>query len=77
MDYEWKLKQLEEEARHEKAMRELQGGRLDAHDRSIAAISAILERTEKNIEALVAAQLVTEQMLQGLIKSLSAGNGKP
>lgn len=77
MDTEWKIKQLEEEARHEKAMRELQGTRLDAHDRSIAAIHEILDRTERNIEALAAAQLITEKMLQAFIESLGrAGNGK-
>jgi hypothetical protein len=91
MDAEWKIKQLEEEARHEKAMRELQGTRLDAHDRSIAAIREILERTEKNIEALsvaqsssdgmlkelAAAQMDTHKILQVFIESLGrGGNGK-
>ena len=84
MDAEWKIKQLEEEARHEKAMRELQGTRLDAHDRSIAAIHKILERTEKNIEALdgalkelAAAQMDTHKILQVFIESLGrGGNGK-
>ena len=84
MDFEWKIKQLEEEARHEKAMRELQGTRLDAHDRSIAAIAEILERTEQNIEAmsaglkdLTAAQVETQKMLQVFIESLRLGaNGK-
>jgi polysaccharide pyruvyl transferase WcaK-like protein len=91
MDYEWKIKQLEEEARHEKAMRELQGTRLDAHDRSIAAIHEILDRTERNIEALsvsqsqtsgmlkdlMAVQAETQKMLQVFIESLTrGGNGK-
>ncbi|MBZ5619769.1 MAG: hypothetical protein LAQ69_13745 [Acidobacteriia bacterium] len=86
MDYDWKIKQLEEEARHEKAMRELQSNRLDTHDRSIAAIQIILERTEKNIEAtdkniasLTASQEVTQKMLQDLIALLTKANinGKP
>ena len=91
MDYEWKIKQLEEEARHEKAMRELQGARLDAHDRSVAAIHEILDRTERNIEALsvsqsqtngmlkdlMAVQVETQKMLQVFIESLTrGGNGK-
>jgi hypothetical protein len=83
-DYEWKIKLLEEEARHEKAMRELQGARLDAHDRSIEAIHAILDRTEQNIEQfsvglkeLTAAQMETQKMLQLFIESLTrSGNGK-
>jgi len=89
MDTEWKLKQLDELMRHETVMRELQGNRLDSHDRSIAAIREIMERTETNIEALSAAQLVTEQniaalskiqietqqMLQLFIESLTRGNG--
>jgi len=91
MDYEWKIKQLEEEARHEKAMRELQGARLDAHDRSVAAIHEMLDRTERNIEALsvsqsqtngmlkdlMAVQAETQKMLQVFIESLTrGGNGK-
>jgi len=91
MGYEWKIKQLEEEARHEKAMRELQGTRLDAHDRRIAAIHEILDRTERNIEALsvsqsqtdgmlkelMAVQAETQKMLQVFIESLTrGGNGK-
>ena len=84
MDYEWKIKQLEEEVRHEKAMRELQGTRLDTHDRSIAAIREILERTVQNIEAmsaglkdLTAVQAETQKMLQVFIESLTrGGNGK-
>jgi hypothetical protein len=91
MDYEWRIKLLEEEARHEKAMRELQGTRLNSHDRSIEAIHAILDRTEQNIEQLsvglkeltaaqaelTAAQVETQKMLQLFIDSLTrSGNGK-
>lgn len=75
MDTEWKLKQLEEEARHEKAMRELQGNRLDAHDRSIAAIHEILDRTERNIERTdqnVQALSVDVKALAGDVKELTA-----
>jgi hypothetical protein len=66
MDYEWKIKRIEEEARHEKAMRELQSSRMDAHDNSISAIQVILERTERNIEALTITRTATEQKLQTL-----------
>ena len=78
MDYEFKLRQVEEEARHEKAMRKLQGERLDAHDSTIAAIQLILERTERNIEALTVTQTVTEQKLQNLIDLIAREhtNGK-
>ena len=68
MDYEWKIKQLEEEARHEKAMRELQGDRLDTHDHSIGLILGMLERTAKNVEVMSELQIATQIMLQDLIK---------
>jgi hypothetical protein len=74
MDNDWKIKQLQEEARHEHAMRELQGNRLDTHDSSISAIQVILERTETNIEALTASQTVTQKMLQDLIALLTRTN---
>jgi hypothetical protein len=63
---------------------------LAAHDRSIAAIHEILNRTERNIEALsvsqaqtdgtmkelMAVQLETQKMLQLFIESLGrGGNG--
>lgn len=84
MDTEWKIKLLEEELRHEQAMRQLHGNRLDAHDRSITAIHEILDRTERNIEALstdlkalTAAVAETQKMLQVFIESLGrSGNGK-
>jgi hypothetical protein len=92
MDYELKIRRLEEETRHEKAMRELQGERLDLHDQSfdhtIAAFAAvgvqlekiaeIQNRTEKNIEAISVSQALTQKMLQDLIELLTkpGGNGK-
>ena len=92
MDYELKIKRLEEETRHEKAMRLLQSERLDLHDQSfdhtIAAFAAvgvqlekiaeIQDRTEKNIEALSVSQVLTQKMLQDLIELLTkpGGNGK-
>jgi len=81
MDIEFKLKQIEEEARHEKAMREFHSTHLDAHDSSIAAIQVILERTEKNIDALTidvsalaVSQKHTDKMLQDLIALLTREN---
>ena len=43
------------------------------------AIQVILERTEKNIEALTTSQAVTDKMLQDLIALLTKANtnGKP
>jgi hypothetical protein len=85
MDYERKIKQIEEETRHENAMRLLQAEHLDAHDTSIAAIQKILERTEKNIEtltadviSLTASQTATQQMLKDLIAAMAREhtNGK-
>jgi hypothetical protein len=43
MDHEIRIRQLEEEIRHEQAMRHLQGDRLDAHDLSVASLDAILQ----------------------------------
>ena len=78
MDYALKIRRLEEEARHEKTMRELQGERLDIHDRHFELLDGILERTEKNIEALSVSQVLTQKMLQDLIELLTkpGGNGK-
>jgi hypothetical protein len=64
-----------------------QGNRLDAHDRSIAAIHKILDRTERNIERtdqnvqaltsdvkeLTVAVGETQKMLQVFIESLGLG----
>jgi hypothetical protein len=72
MDYEWKIKQLEEELRHEHAMRELQGSRLDAHDRSFDAIREIQAKTEQMLQDLTAKQTKTEGMLQDLIRAITA-----
>jgi hypothetical protein len=45
MDYETRIKVLEEEMRHERALSELRGQRLDAHDASFNSIREILLHT--------------------------------
>ena len=82
---EWRIKQLEEELRHEVAMRALQGDRLDAHDQSIDAIRATLDVVATRLDGvtvrldqLAIMQTKTESMLQDLIRAITAehSNGK-
>jgi hypothetical protein len=86
MDDDWRIKQLEEETRHEKAMRELHAGHLDAHDRSFAAIKDTLETVRRRLEEtsqivkdLAIAQSRTEMALANLIDTIvrEHSNGKP
>ena len=86
MDYDWRIKQLEEETRHEKAMRELHAGHLDAHDRSFAAIKDTLETVRRRLEEITQIQLQfavdqakTDMMLRDLIGTIARehSNGKP
>jgi hypothetical protein len=85
-DYDWRIQQLEEEARHEKAMREIHAGHLDAHDRSISAVDSSLATVGVRLEEITAFQkqlaidqIKTEKMLQDLISlpTRSNTNGKP
>ena len=82
---EWKLKQMEEELRHEQAMRALARERLDAHDRSLDAVQAILdgvarhlEETGRRLDQVAVQQAKTESMLQDLIRAITREhtNGK-
>jgi uncharacterized protein YajQ (UPF0234 family) len=75
---EWRIKQLEEELRHEVAMRELQGQRLDTHDTSIAAVNATLAVVATRLDQLAAIQTQTAKMLQDLIQAITRdhSNGK-
>jgi len=86
MDYDWKIKQLEEEVRHEKAMRELHRNHLDAHDRSIMAVDATLEAIKLRLEEITGIQkqfavdqAKTDMMLRDLISTIARehSNGKP
>jgi len=65
MDAEYRLKVLEEEMRHEQAMAQLRGERLDAHDRSIEALREMLGH-------LIAQVDKTQAMLQSLIQIIAA-----
>lgn len=78
MDYELKIKALEEDIRHWNTLKELHGGRLDANDRSIAAIHEIISRVELQLERNAIQQGETDRMLKDLIAALTASrpNGK-
>lgn len=75
---ELRIKQLEEELRHEQAMRLLQGQRLDTHDDSLAAVRATLDVVGTRLDQLAVMQTKTESMLQNLIQILTKehANGK-
>jgi hypothetical protein len=81
MDYDWRIRQLEEEARHEKAMREIHASDLDVHDRGISAIDASLAAIGSRLEEITAVQMKaaveqakTEKMLQDLTALLTRTN---
>jgi hypothetical protein len=80
-----KIKQLEEEIRHEKEMRTLQGQRIDTHqswlegvNATLAVVGTRLDMLGVRLEALAASQEKTEAMLQNLIQTLAREhtNGK-
>jgi hypothetical protein len=89
---EWRIKQLEEETRHETAMRQLQGQRLDAHDASIGTVISTLASVASRLDSvairldeltgrmneLAAMQAQTGKMLQDLIQAITRdhSNGK-
>jgi len=52
IDYEFTIRRLEKELTHYRELQQIEASHLDAHDRSIAALQAIAERTERNIEAI-------------------------
>ncbi len=60
MDYEFKIKVLEKELAHFREMQALFQSHEEAHDTSI---DSVLERVEKNLDRLSAAQLITEQKI--------------
>ncbi len=77
LDYELKFKQIEEEARHENAMRLLQSKRLDTHDESIGFVKTTLDiilarlnETTEIVNKLAVSQAKTEAGLQGLQATL-------
>ena len=85
MDTELKIKQLEEELRHEQEMRRLQGGRMDAYDRSFAAIHATLDVVTSRLAVITEiqheftiSQGKTDSMLRDLIQAITRdhSNGK-
>jgi hypothetical protein len=75
---EWRLKQLEEEIRHEKEMRALQGARIDTHQDWLLSINATLDTVGARLNLISEMQKQTEAMLQNLIQALAREhkNGK-
>jgi len=85
MDLDWKIKQLEENLRHEQEMRKLQGDRLDTHDQHFAQlhltlteITNTINETNRLVAQLAVEQTKTEMMLQNLIQTIAREhtNGK-
>jgi len=79
MDYEHRIKLLKEEMRHERAIAELHGQRLDAHDASFNSIREILKETARSQQqfAVDIARLEqdlahTQSMVQDLIRAITA-----
>jgi septal ring factor EnvC (AmiA/AmiB activator) len=77
MDYDFRIKLAEKELAHLQEMQQIARERQDTTDSAIVSIKTILERTEKNIEALSeglvqlqVSQAKTEKMLQDLIAAL-------
>ena len=52
IDYEFTIRRLEKELIHYREMQEIQRSHIDAHDRSIEALHAIADRTERNLDKL-------------------------
>jgi len=75
---ELRIKQLEEEMRHEQAMAKLRAERMDAHDRSINALRELMGELTINVAKLQEETAKTQTMLQSLIQILAAehSNGK-
>jgi hypothetical protein len=78
MDYESKIKVLEEEMRHERALSELRGQRLDAHDASFNSIREILRHTAEIQDKLTVDLAKLEVIVRDLVQAITAerGNGK-
>jgi predicted transcriptional regulator len=85
MDDEVKIRQLEEQLRHEKTMRKLQADRLDTHDQSFDHVISGFDAIQRNLEEIVQVQkqfavdqAKTDSMLRDLIAALTktGGNGK-
>jgi hypothetical protein len=85
MDYEHRIKLLEEELRHEQALAELRAQRLDAHDSSFDSIREILAqtasaqaKTESLVNQLTVDVAKLEVVVRGLIEAITAerSNGK-
>jgi len=78
MDYEFRMRQLEEEMRHAQAMEKLKGERLDVQDRSIEAIREIQKQFALDLEATRALVAETAALVKVLVTALigERQNGK-
>jgi len=79
MDYEHRIKLLEEEMRLMRFLSDLRNDRLDAHDRSFGAIREILRSTAENLDRLevnlarLEADLAqTQSMVRDLVQAITA-----
>ena len=52
IDYEFTIRRLDKELTHYREMQQILISHVDANDRSIEALHAITERTERNLDAL-------------------------
>lgn len=73
VDYEQRIKQLEDDMRHEQSMRKIMGERLDAHDISFGAVKQIIVETERIVQK-TAENL--EKLTALLLRTHSNGNPK-
>ena len=71
MNYEYRILLAEKELAHLREMQAIMQSHQDTHDQGFVAVASRLDRIEENLDRLVAAQLVTEQKLQGLIDILT------
>ena len=73
MDYEQRIKQLEQDVRHEQVMRRIMGDRLDAHDLSLGAVRQILTEIAHSQQRT---QEQLEQLTELLVRNHSNGKSK-
>jgi hypothetical protein len=73
-----KLKQLEEEIRHEREMRALQGERIDTHQDWLERVNRTLDVVAARLDEVAEMHKQTETMFQNLIQILTRehSNGK-
>ncbi len=87
IDYEFTIRRLDKELTHYREMQQILISHVDANDRSIEALHAITERTERNLDALagevkeIAAEVKTltrnmNLLLEALLREHKNGSGQ-